>query len=267
MGTNKHNFENQIICGDCLSVMKDWPDGCVDLVVTSPPYNMRTRIRDGEYITREQCDSDFSNKYKHFDDALPIQAYFDLYYVILSELMRLSPLVIVNIGIVTGSKEAWFRLIGEYAECIKDIVIWDKGEGQPAMHSAVINRSFELILLLESKGVAGRAFEKVYFERGTMPDIWRLGRGSNGDIEGHSAVFPITLPQKAIKGWSRPGNLVLDPFCGSGTTCVAAKKLGRRYIGIDISEEYCQIARDRIKAVDTGVPVKEARKGQIGLFE
>jgi len=259
-------FENKIICGDCLEVMKDWPDGCVDLVLTSPPYNMRTRIRDGEYTKRERSEH-FSKKYMYFDDALPIQAYFDLYYVILGELMRLSPLVIVNIGIVTGSKEAWFRLIGEYAECIKDIVIWDKGEGQPAMHSAVINRSFELILLLESKGIAGRAFEKVYFERGTMPDMWRLGRGSNGDTEGHSAIFPIALPQKAIKGWSRPKDLILDPFNGSGTTCVAAKKLGRRYIGIDISEEYCQIARERIRAVDTGVPVKEARAGQKALFE
>jgi len=61
-------------------------------------------------------------------------------------------------------------------------------------------------------------------------------------------------------------NIILDPFCGSGTTCVAAKKLGRRYIGIDISPEYCEIARSRLEAVDTGVPAKEARKGQGALF-
>ena len=61
-------------------------------------------------------------------------------------------------------------------------------------------------------------------------------------------------------------SLILDPFCGSGTTCVAAKMLGRRYIGIDISEEYCQIARQRLEAVDTGVPVKEQKMGQKALF-
>ena len=60
--------------------------------------------------------------------------------------------------------------------------------------------------------------------------------------------------------------IILDPFCGSGTTCVAAKMMGRNYIGIDISEEYCEIARERLKAIDTGVPVKEARAGQQPLF-
>jgi DNA modification methylase len=66
--------------------------------------------------------------------------------------------------------------------------------------------------------------------------------------------------------FSKKGDIALDIFSGVGTTCVAAKLLGRRYIGIDISEEYCQIARQRLEAVDTGVPVKEQRKGQQALF-
>lgn len=70
-----------------------------------------------------------------------------------------------------------------------------------------------------------------------------------------------------LEKYSNPTDLVLDPFCGSGTTCVAAKMLGRRYIGIDISEKYCEIARQRLRAVDTGVPVKEQRIGQLALFE
>jgi DNA modification methylase len=82
----------------------------------------------------------------------------------------------------------------------------------------------------------------------------------------HPTQKPLLLMEKIIADFSRSNDLILDPFCGSGTTCVAAKMLGRRYIGIDISEEYCQIARERLKAADTGVPIKEARKGQIPMF-
>ena len=66
--------------------------------------------------------------------------------------------------------------------------------------------------------------------------------------------------------FSNPGDLIIDPFCGSGTTCVAAKMLGRNYIGIDISPDYCEIARQRLEAIDTGVPVAEAKAGQLPLF-
>lgn len=256
--------DNQIICGDCLEVMKGWPDNCIPLTVTSPPYNMRTRIRNGEYTEREQT-SHFSKKYKYFDDALSIQQYFDFHYVVIGELLRISQSVFINIQIVTGSKEAWFRLIGEYAENIKDVIVWDKGWGQPAMHGSVINRGTELIIAMESDAVAGRAFNRSYFGRGKMSDIWRVhGRENFPD---HGACFPVEVPVRVIEGWSQDQNLILDPFCGSGTTCVAAKMLGRRYIGIDISEEYCNIARQRLEAVDTGVPVKEQNKGQQALFK
>jgi len=68
----------------------------------------------------------------------------------------------------------------------------------------------------------------------------------------HPGTKPLKLMEKIVN--STGGNLILDPFCGSGTTCVAAKKLGRRYIGIDISEKYCKIAEKRL--VNTPKPVK-----------
>ena len=80
----------------------------------------------------------------------------------------------------------------------------------------------------------------------------------------HPTQKPLRLMRELL---SVGGDTILDIYCGTGTACVAAKILGRRYIGIDISEEYCEIARMRIKAAETGVPVKEQKKGQKALFE
>ncbi len=82
----------------------------------------------------------------------------------------------------------------------------------------------------------------------------------------HPNEKPVELLCELISCLSNAGDLVLDPFCGSGTTCVAAKMLGRRYIGIEISEEYCRVARERLEAADTGVPIKEQRAGQMAMF-
>ena len=78
----------------------------------------------------------------------------------------------------------------------------------------------------------------------------------------------VEFPSHIIQKRTQENDLIIDPTCGAGaTTCVAAKMLGRNYIGIDISEEYCEIARMRLKAVETGVSVAEQKQGQRGLFE
>lgn len=239
-------YLNEIVQGDCLTILKEIPDQSVNMVFTSPPYNMRTRIRNGEYTEREKSEH-FSKKYDHFHDALPIEDYYQFHKQVIAELLRISPIVFINIQIVTGSKEAWFRLMGDYAKQIKDMIVWDKGSGQPAMHDSVINRSHELILVLEAAGTAGRAFCRSYFKRGEMSDIWREGRGGSGEVEGHSATFPETLIGKALMGWSKEGDIILDPFNGTGTTTKVAKQFKRQFIGIEISSEYCEIARNRLK--------------------
>jgi len=160
--------------------------------------------------------------------------------------LRVCEFVFLNIQIVTGSKESWFKLIGDFSESIKDVIVWDKGVGEPAMNSNVINRGSELILCLESRPTVGRAFSRTNFSRGTMPDIWRLGKGRS-ITKDHNASFPISLPSKIISGWSIEGNMILDPFCGTGTTLQAAKNLNRFAIGIEIEEKYCEIAVKRLQ--------------------
>ena len=98
--------------------------------------------------------------------------------------------------------------------------------------------------------VDGKKAERIYKDMkkmGKRKNIWRYGVG--GGSTGHPAVFPEQLAQDHILSWSNPGDIVLDPMCGSGTTCKMAKLNGRNYIGIDIVEEYVEIARRRVEGV------------------
>ena len=124
-------------------------------------------------------------------------------------------------------------------------LVWDKGQ-----------RSFSLSdgeLAWTNRQKALRIF-----------DISRAGALKDGKV--HPTQKSLDVMLRCVASFSKESSLILDPFCGSGTTCVAAKMLGRRYIGIDISEKYCEIARKRIEAAEKGITVKELEKGQGVLF-
>jgi site-specific DNA-methyltransferase (adenine-specific) len=203
---------NTIICGDCLEVMKDWPGGCVDLVLTDPPYPTW-------YVEDYKYDEKTVNAILSRDEKI---------------ISFWTPMV--NFPVIYDSCHCWDKVVGT-------------------------NTQFELIYMLGIK-------EGCRILRGFMTPHSSVRAQICGDIStGHKSQKPLRLLLYLTENYSQPGDLILDPFCGSGTTCVAAKMLGRRYIGIDISEDYCEIARQRLRAVDTGVPVAEQRKGQLALFE
>jgi len=235
---------NKVIQGDCLEVMKEMPSNSVNLVFTSPPYNMRTRISKGKYITREKTEH-FSKKYKHFDDALPIDEFYSFHKSCIIETLRISPIVVYNFQIVTGSKEAFFKIIGDFNEDIKDIIIWDKGHGQPAMHANILNSAYEMILVMEGDKKRGRAIQNAKFKRGEMQNILRIGRGKKvSNI--HSATFPDKLAEEIITNFSNEGDIVLDPFAGSGTVGKVAERLKRNYILIEKEPEYIAIINEQL---------------------
>jgi len=231
--------------GDCMDYMKGCEDNAFDLVFTSPPYNMRTRIRNGEYTTRETKDH-FSKKYKNFHDALSIDDYYKFHKQALIEMLRISNLVLWNIQIVTGSKEAVFKLIGFFGGYIKDIIIWDKGHGQPAMHDKVLNKATELIIIFESPKSAGRYISNAKFKRGELSDIWRIKREASA-AKGHSAVFPLNLCATVLNNFADNQSKVLDPFLGTGTSAIAAHYFGCEYVGIEIDEDYFNAAVRRFE--------------------
>lgn len=229
---------------DCLDGLKQIPDNSIDLVFTSPPYNMRLRVRNGQYTEREKGEH-FSKKYTHFDDALSLEDFYKFHKKCIKELLRVSKIICYNFQIVTGSKEAFFRLIGDFSKEIKDVLIWDKGNGQPAMNQKVTNACYEFILVLESDGNKGRMIRNATFERGTFDNILRMGRPKKITKE-HNAVFPINLAKEIIKNFSSKGDVILDPFIGLGTVAVASKQLNRNYIGFEINKEYVEIAQNRL---------------------
>ena len=176
---------------------------------------------------------------------MPIDEFYSFHKEVLNELLRVSKIICYNFQIVTGSKEAFFKIIGDFNKDIKDIIVWDKGHGQPAMHGQVLNSCYELILILEDDKKAGRVIQNAKFNRGEMDNVLRLGRGKNiSDV--HGAIYPQMLVGLLINAFSEKGNLIYDPFMGSGTTGIVSHKLDRNWIGSEITEEYCKIAENRL---------------------
>jgi site-specific DNA-methyltransferase (adenine-specific)/modification methylase len=236
---------NVIYNENCLDTLSKISDNSINIVITSPPYNMNLRIRNGKYCSREIV-KEISTKYVGFNDNLPINDFYEFHSKVISELLRVSEIIFYNIQIVTGSKRAFFKIIGEYSDYLKDIVIWDKGIAQPAMAQNVLNRQSELLLIFDSKNSISRQFKQSNFKRGTLNDIWTIKRGKKVD-KSHGAVFPEELVEVILKNFSKESDIVYDPFMGLGTTAIVAKRMNRKFIGSEIGENYFNIINDRIE--------------------
>ena len=230
-------YVNKIICGDCLKVMKDWDDNCVDLVLTDPPYGVGL----GEIKRCQKMSKHPSNGYIFPDTP---EYVISVCVPVVKNCINISKRTLVTPGT---------RNCFKYPEPFTIwCLYWPNGAGIGRWSSFTC---WQPVLCY------GEPPEKI----GCFPDTFVTTE--QAERNGHPCPKPLEIWMRLLERCSSENNLILDPFCGSGTTCVAAKMLGRRYIGIDISPEYCKIAEERLRAVDTGVPVKEARAGQKALFE
>lgn len=239
-------YVNKIHCADCLDLMKDWPDGCVDLVIIDPPYNL------GKNYGPESNDNLPSRDYWEWFSALAFQ---------LARVLKAGYLYMSHSD--KGIYEAKPLLDKTSLRYQQTLVWWGKNGYSMQLHRKTWSYRHELILFYEKpEALPLLAGEPGYW----YTSVIEASRPQSNFTDGrcHPTQKPLLLYWTLLR--RTPGDIVLDCCCGSGTTCVAAKKLGRRFIGIDISSEYCRIARERLKAVDTGVPVKEARIGQQPLF-
>lgn len=259
---------NKIICGDCLEVMKGFPANYFDLTITSPPYdNLRTyngyslnnsfnfeniakelfRVtKQGGVIVWVVGDATVkgSETGTSFRQALYFKEIgFNLHDTMIYEKDSIS-----------------FPETNRYYQIFEYMFVFSKGKP----------KSVNLLDDRKNKWYNGRKHIKGHYRKqngkivrhnkqnllkefGIRFNIWRIANGKNKstlDNTGNCpAIFPEQLASDHIISWSNEGDIVLDPMCGSGTTCKMAKKSGRKYLGIDISEEYCEIARKRIRAI------------------
>lgn len=249
---------NEIHRGDCVSLMAQLPDRSIDLTVTSPPYDgLRTY-----------------NGYS-----------FD-FEAVAAELFRVTKpggvvVWVVGDATVKGSKTGTsFRQALHFIQCgfgLHDTIIYKKGNPGGARGSNLTYwQAFEYMFVF-SKGQpvafnpildrpnakAGRTYKgggrrnkdgtlaPAHFltvpAYGRRTNVWEYTTG--GPEIGHPAIFPEKLAADHILSWSNPGDIVLDPFSGSGTTAKMALVYGRKYLGFEISGEYAQRSRARLAAV------------------
>ena len=240
---------NKIYNEDCLEGMKRIPDGSVDCIVTSPPYNFCLRVKGNKYIKRGKNEVMAGlpmNKYTNgLSDSLDMASYFEWQCKCIDEMLRVcSGTVFYNIQMITGNKQALLKIIGRYSENIRDILIWDKKGAEPAMHTGCLNSEYEFIIAFENGDCKGRMFKTLQAGRGEMSNVIRIGKNRENE---HRAAFPVQLPQCLISQFTSTGSLILDPFMGSGTTAIAAIREKRNFIGFELDKEYYEKACKRIK--------------------
>lgn len=265
---------NRIINGDCIDVMSDMPESCIDLIVTSPPY--------GVGINYDVHDDDMEfTEYQEFSKDWLTQAY---------RILKDDGRICVNVPYEINLKERGGRIfiVSEIWNVMKSIGYnWfgliDLEEDSPHRSKTtawgswmspsqpyLYNPKECLIIAYKNspkklnKGVPqwvgvptdiemedGTTKKKIVYQDDDKKDFMELVFGQwkylNDSRPMTKATFSMDIPTKAIKILTYKNDIVLDPFCGSGTSCVAAEILDRQWLGIELSENYAKVARDRVQ--------------------
>lgn len=244
--------EHRLLCGDSTDsdqVAKLMNGKKADMSFTSPPYNAgKSEALSGNTHT-------IDNKYNEYNDNQTKDNYLDLLIGFTNNAIMFSDYLICNIQSLAGNKIALIEYLNEYKDNFIDVAIWDKGHGAPAIAENVMTTAWEYMFFISSKDKASRAIPNANF-RGTVPNIYRGKPNRNNEFSHvHAATFPIDLPEWALQ-FTKEGNLVLDQFCGTGTTMVAAHQLKRKCYGMELDPKYCQVIVDRMLKLDPTLEIK-----------
>jgi len=233
---------NKIILGDCLEIMRGLPSDSVDLIVTSPPYNnwrnRRTQAKRSDYWKRTNI------VYDNCSDDETDEKYEQNQIDVINEMLRiLKPTGTICYNhkdqIFNFQVKSPLEWILKSNAVYRQRVTWDRC-GMQAYNPVRFYRVEEDIYIL-GKEAKGFKWNK---EAARFMSIWRIV--PNRNIHGHNATFPEEIAERCIRAFTDEGDVVLDPYNGTGTTTAVAARLNRKYIGIDISEKYNETAESRI---------------------
>lgn len=245
------DFINQIVCGNSLEELKKLPDNCIDIIFTSPPYN-------------------FGIDYQENQDDHQWQDYFSKLFEIFKECIRVLKYggrFIINIQPLFSDYIPSHHMISNFFISQKMIwkgeILWEKNNynckytawgSWKSPSNPYLKYTWEFVEVF-SKGDLKKVGDKNNIDitaeefKSSVVAKWSIAPERDMKKYNHPAMFPERLVEKVLKLFSFKDDIVLDPFNGVGTTTYVAKKYNRKFLGIDISKEYCKTAKNRMKKI------------------
>lgn len=234
---------NKIYNQDCLTTMKSMEDNFVDIVVTSPPYNIGKGRRNGN-------DSK-SLSYDTYSDDLPLEEYFNQTSLWIDELYRVTKYhIFYNIQEVSGNRGIIKHILNNYSDKIKHIFFWCKPNPPSTILDTGVANGIEYIFCISKDNPSKQNFNYCNFSNykgDYIKNVIIKPINSDKETNGHNFAFGDWLPKHFINYFSKEGDIVYDPFMGTGTTAKASHLLKRNWIGSEVSEKYTTLANKRLK--------------------
>jgi DNA modification methylase len=242
--------EHRLLCGDSTdsdAVAKLMNGEKADIVFTSPPYNANTRAGQGDIFNKKKSVKLYQ---KGYSDNLDSIEYIDFVVSVLDNCFLFTDgFIFWNVSYNSNSRFEYIKQIQNHIEYLIEQICWKKSSTIPFKGSFM--RDWEPIYVFSTSG-GTLGLDRV------ESNFWEISN-TNSQHENHKACFPVDLPAKALS-ILQGRSLVLEPFCGSGTTMVASHQLNRKCYGIELDPKYCQVIIDRMMKLDSTLQIKRNGK-------